>query len=71
MDYVYYVDELEKLHNQEIVQISNIKEMEDYLPKLYRLVKSSDAKAVSFYVVEGKKSPIGIIVILYKNPIEN
>lgn len=69
LDYIYYVDELEKLHNQEIVHISNLAEMEDNLPKLYRLVKSSDAKAVSFYIVEGKKSPIGIIVLLYKDPI--
>ena len=69
LDYIYYVDELEKLHNQEIVHISNLDEMEDDLPKLYRLVKSSDAKAVSFYIVEGKKSPIGIIVLLYKDPI--
>ena len=44
--------------------------MEDDLPKLYRLVRASDAKAVSFYVVEGKKSPIGILVMLYKDPIE-
>ena len=69
MDYIYYVDELEKIHNQEIVNISNIKQMEDDLPKLYRLVKSSDANAVSFYVIEGKKSPIGILVLLYKEPI--
>ena len=70
LDYVYYVDELEKLHNQEIIQISDIQQMEDDLPKLYRLVKASDAKAVSFYIVEGKKSPIGIIVMLYKDPIK-
>ena len=69
MDYIYYVDELEKLHNQEIVHIASLNEMEDDLPKLYRLVKSSDAKAVSFYVIEGKKSPIGILVMLYKDPI--
>lgn len=69
LDYIYYVDELEKLHNQEIVHIQDLKEMEEDLPKLYRLVKSSDAKAVSFYIVEGKKSPIGIIVMLYKDPI--
>ena len=69
LDYIYYVDELEKIHNQEIVHISNLSEMEDDLPKFYRLVKASDAKAVSFYVVEGKKSPIGILVMLYKDPI--
>ena len=71
MDYVYYIDELERIHNQEILQFSDIKQMEDDLPKLYRLVKSSDAKAVSFYVIEGKNSPIGIVVMLYKEPIQN
>ena len=69
LDYIYYVDELEKIHNQEIVHISDLSEMENDLPKLYRLVRASDAKAASFYVVEGKKSPIGIIVMLYKDPI--
>lgn len=69
LDYIYYVDELERLHNQEIVHIQDLNEMEEDLPKFYRLVKSSEAKAVSFYIVEGKKSPIGIIVMLYKDPI--
>lgn len=67
LDYIYYVDELEKIHNQEIVNIQDIDNMKNSLPKLFRLVKSSDANAVSFYVVEGKNSPIGIIVILYKS----
>lgn len=67
MDYIYYVDELEKIHNQEIIQIQNLKDMEIDLPKFYRLVKQSEANAVSFYVIEGKKAPIGLIVILYKD----
>lgn len=28
--------------------------MQEDLPKLYRLVKNSEANAISFYVVEGK-----------------
>jgi len=36
------------------------------LPKLYRLVKASDAKAISFFTIEGHNSPIGLIVIFYK-----
>ena len=70
LDYVYYVDELEKIHNQEIVQISDIEDMKENLPKLFRLVRASDAKAVTFYVIEGKNSPIGMVVILYKDPIK-
>lgn len=69
LDYIYYVDELEKIHNQEILQIQDIEDMELDLPKFYRLVKQSEAKAVTFYVIEGKKSPIGIIVMLYKDSI--
>jgi hypothetical protein len=37
-------------------------------PKLYRLVKASDAKALSFYTIEGRTSAIGMVVILYKEP---
>lgn len=44
--------------------------MQEDLPKLYRLAKNSEANAVSFYVVEDKKSPIGLLVLLYKDPIE-
>lgn len=67
LDYIYYVDELEKIHNQEIVIMSDIDNMKQNLPKLYRLVKQSDAEAASFYVIEGKNNPIGIVVCLYKN----
>ena len=35
------------------------------LPKLYRLIKASDAKALSFFTIEGHDSPIGMVVILY------
>lgn len=35
---------------------------------MYRLVKASDATAVTFFTIEGKESPIGLIVLLYKNP---
>lgn len=69
LDYIYFVDELEKIHNQEIVNFTDLQEMQEDLPKLYRLVKGSDANAVSFYVIEGKKSPIGLLVLLYKDSI--
>jgi len=41
--------------------------MKSFLPKLYRLVKASDAKAISFFTIEGHNNPIGLIVILYKD----
>jgi hypothetical protein len=38
------------------------------LPKLYRLVKASDAESVSFFTLEGHASQIGLIVLFYKSP---
>ena len=54
-----------------MVQIDDISKMKLNLPKLYRLVKSSDANAAAFYVIEGKRFPIGIVVVLYKEPVKN
>lgn len=68
IDYVYYADELSKIHNQGIVQIEDIETISNSLPKMYRLIKASDAKAVSFFTIEGHDSAIGIILILYKEP---
>ena len=39
--------------------------MGSVLPKLYRLVKASDAKAVSFFTIEGYNSQIGLVILLY------
>jgi hypothetical protein len=38
------------------------------LPKLYRLVKASDAEAITFFTIEGHDNPIGLIVVFYKKP---
>lgn len=69
LNYIYYVDELEKIHNQGILNFNDINDMSKNFPKLCSLLKYSEAEAASFYTIEGKKVPIGIIVILYKNPI--
>lgn len=71
LDYIYYVDELQKIHNQRIVFINNMGSMKKYLPKLYRLVKASDAQAAAFYTIEGKTDPTGIVVCLYKQAPNN
>lgn len=68
IDFVYYADELTKIHNQSYVQISDVEIMYRQFPKLYRLVKSSGAKSVSFFTIEGQDHPIGMIVIFYKEP---
>jgi len=65
---VYYADELAKIHKESIVHIDNVEEMSKYFPKIYRLVKASDAQAVSFFTIEGHDSQIGLVVILYKEP---
>ena len=66
LDYIYYADELAKIHGQSFVQFENIEQMGYNLPKLYRLVKASDAQAVSFFTIEGHNSQIGLVVLFYK-----
>lgn len=66
LDYIYYADELAKIHGQSFVQFDDIEHMGYNLPKLYRLVKASDAKAVSFFTIEGHDSQIGLVVLFYK-----
>ena len=68
LDYIYYVDELAKIHNQSFVKFEDVDKMKKYLPKLYRLVNASEAKAISFFTIEGHDSQIGLIVILYNQP---
>ena len=65
IDYIYYADELAKIHSQTFVHINNIDNMKSSLPKLYRLVKASDAKGVTFFTIQGHDTAIGMIVILY------
>lgn len=40
--------------------------MRETFPKLYRLVRASDAKAITFFTIEGHDQAIGLILILYK-----
>ena len=68
LDYIYYADELAKLHSQSFVKFEDVNDMGKTLPKLYRLVKASEARAVSFFTIEGHTSQIGLIIILYKEP---
>ena len=68
LDYIYYADELAKIHRQSFVSFSNIEQMGLQLPKIYRLVKASDAEAISFFTIEGHNNQIGLIVVFYKQP---
>lgn len=68
IDYIYYADELSKIHNQSFVHVENMEQLGKSLPKLYRLIKASDAQSVSFFTIEGPNSAIGMVVILYNKP---
>ena len=68
LDYIYYADELSKIHRQSFVKFEDIEQMGKVLPKLYRSVKSSEAKAISFFTIEGHINQIGLVVIFYKQP---
>lgn len=65
---MYYQDELSKIHNQGCFKIENIDSVRNHFPKIYRLLLISDAKSAVFYSIEGIESPIGMIVVLYKEP---
>ena len=68
IDYIYYADELAKIHSQSFVQFNNIEQMKGYLPKFYRLLKACDAQAATFFTIEGHETPIGLVVLLYNEP---
>ena len=68
LDYIYYADELAKIHSQSFVYFKDVEEMGMNLPKLYRLVKASEAEAISFFTIEGHNNQIGLVVIFYKQP---
>ena len=68
LDYIYYADELSKIHNQGIVYIEDLESMRIYFPKYYYILKASGAKAATFFTLEGYNSAIGLVVILYAMP---
>ena len=69
LEYVYYEDELSKIHNEECVAIRNIESIKTTMPKMYRKLKMSGAEAANFYTIEGRENPIGMVIILYDHPI--
>lgn len=67
LEYIYYQDELSKIHNQGYLRIENIEDIKLKFPRLYKKLLVSDAKSAAFYPIEGVDSPIGMILVLYKN----
>lgn len=68
IDYIYYADELQRIHKYSFFPISNIQQIATTLPKFYHLILSSGAKAMSLFTIEGHDEPVGMVVVLYKNP---
>lgn len=68
LKYVYYCDELQRIHNNGYFMINNIDSAKRTLPRLYRKLVDSEAEAVTFLPLEGIDAPIGMVVILYKEP---
>ena len=69
LEYIYYEDELSKIHNKEYLLIKNIDNIKFTMPKIYRKLKISGANAAAFYTIEGIIYPIGMVVILYDHPL--
>lgn len=68
MEYIYYQDELSRIHNQGYLRINNIESIKTNFPKLYQQLNASQAVAAGFYPIEGVNNSIGIIIVLYKQP---
>ncbi len=71
LEYVYYEDELSKIHNCDYLLIKNIDNIKSTMPKIYKKLQISEARAAIFYTIQGIQNPIGMIVILYSQPITN
>ncbi len=68
LEYIYYIDELQKINSYSVVRIDDIETMRNNMPKFYLKLKTSECKSVAFYPITGSSSPIGMIIILYRNP---
>ena len=66
LEYVYYEDELTRVNNQGFLNIENIDSIKYSLPKLYRRLQASGAKSATIYPIQGVDSPIGLVIVLYK-----
>lgn len=68
LEYIYYEDELSRIHDNGSLLINHIDSVKHSFPKIYRKLISCNAKAAAFYPLEGVRTPIGMIIVLYKEP---
>jgi hypothetical protein len=68
LEYIYYEDEISRIHDNGSLLINNTDSIKNSFPKIYRKLVSCNAQAAAFYPIEGVRTPIGMIIILYKDP---
>lgn len=68
LEYIYYESELTRIRNNGYLRVENIDSIKGTFPKLYKKLLVCDAKAAAFYPIEGINSPVGMVIVLYKNP---
>lgn len=68
LEYIYYEDEIRRIHDNGSLLINSIDSIKNSFPKIYRKLVSCNAQAAAFYPIEGVRTPIGMIIILYKQP---
>lgn len=68
MDYVYYSEEIGRIHSRGFLMVNDLKLMTSNFPRLKKRLELCDVTNAAFFPIEGVKKPIGMIVIFYKNP---
>lgn len=67
LEYIYYEDELSRIHDNGSLLVSNVDSIKHSFPKMYRKLISCNARSAAFYPLEGVRTPIGLVVVLYKD----
>ncbi len=68
LEYIYYEDEISRIHDNGSLLINHVDSIKNSFPKIYRKLISCNAQAAAFYPIEGVRTPIGMIIVLYKEP---
>lgn len=65
---INFGNELDRIHKLKFLRVDSVENMKDQYPKLYYKVRDCDAESAAFYPISKKGEPVGMIVILYKEP---
>lgn len=69
LEYSYYVDELQKIHNEGYIRIDNVDTFNSIFPKMCRQLRMCEAQAAIIYPLQGTYLPSGLVLILFKEPL--